>query len=80
MNRENENFYTCDLYLASYLKASGIELLGVDGPEKKARFKFENRKEIEKLAKGFYENALIPVTDFCHSLRDFKSLIFNYRG
>jgi len=77
MNKESDTYNTCDLYLAAFLRAKGIKLIEVDGPEKKARFRFENTKETHKLAKGFYKNAQVGITDYNHSLRDFKSMLFN---
>jgi len=77
MNNKNKSYKTVDLYLASFLKASGVRFIDINGPDKKAIFIFEDTPEVHELAKEFHKNGKVGVTDYNHALRDFKSMIFN---
>jgi len=77
MNNENKSYNTVDLYLASFLKARGVRFIDINGPDKKAIFVFEDTPRVHELAKEFHKNGTVGVIEFIHSLRDFKSLIFN---
>ena len=75
--QDQKNAYgTVDLYLASFLKASGVKLVDVDKSGRRTTFLFEDIEHTRKLVKDFYDSAEF-INSFVHCLKDLKAIIYN---
>lgn len=77
-------FHTTDLYLAAYLKYSGLNFLGVvkaknqmTGRTPRSEFIFEDRTDREVLCQDFYNyKALVEPKKLLISLKDVKTVMY----
>ncbi len=75
---DSKAYGTVDLYLASFLKATGYKLVDIDKSGRRITFLFPDTKEVQKLVREFYNNeAVVKVNDFTHALKDLKAIVFN---
>jgi len=75
-DQKTEAFGSVDLYLGSYLKASGVKLIDVDKSGRRTTFLFEDGEHTRKLVKEFYDSAEF-INSFVHCLKDLKAIIYN---
>jgi hypothetical protein len=68
-------YRTPDLYLAAYLRARGISLVGTEGPRNRVIFLFEDRRDIQKHVAEYFNNGPVGALDFKNYLRELKSLL-----
>lgn len=73
-------YRSSDLYLASFLKARGLYLAGVERECEKLVFVFKvDGERIKEFIDEFYNDSLVGVLTYKAALRDLRSLIFNHR-
>lgn len=76
---ENGKYQTSDLYLASYLAASGFKLIGItSGPRKSVIFEM-TPEEGQKEVADYYNGAEISAIDYSNSVKNIKSMIMGSR-
>ena len=73
-----DKYITTDLYLASFLKAQGLRLLGAERDGRRVSFVFEDREDRRDMIRGFYNDASVRVNDFTHALQDLKAVVYNW--
>jgi len=75
-----QEYATNDLYLASYLKASGLKLAAVQKDGRRSLFIFTDSPERPKLMMDYINDVPIGVASFVHALRDLKMAIHSGDG
>ena len=71
-------YQTKDLYLASFLYASGKKLIKLDEDNEKSWFVFEDKDLCEQLTGSFWrKEASVNAKEYADALRTLKDLIFN---
>jgi len=71
------DYVTTDLYLASFLKAQGMKLIGTERQGRRVSFVFEDRPDRESAVLEFYNNGVVRINDFTHAIQDLKAVVFN---
>ena len=72
------NYATNDLYLASFLKAQGLKLVGTEREGRRVSFVFEDRPDRKSAVSAFYNDGVVRVNDFTHALQDLKAVVYNW--
>ena len=76
MNEKKTAIVLRDLYLAGFLKARGIALVGAERQGGSVVFSFESSDAAEDLIRQFLEDrATVNVKAYKYALKDLKSLI-----
>jgi ribosome-interacting GTPase 1 len=70
-------YRTPDLYLASYLKASGIKIVSFQRTGKQVFFIFDDTDEVQKRCMDFLNDGQVSVNRYKNALQDLKTAIFN---
>jgi nucleoside-triphosphatase THEP1 len=70
-------YKTPDLYLASYLKASGIKIVSFHRAGKQVFFEFEDTDEVQKKCMDFLNDGQVSVNKYKNALQDLKDIIFH---
>lgn len=75
---ETKEFRTSDLFLASFLKASGFEIDDVIKTEGKTVFCFIDKEDRKQLVKDYFNNkATIECLSFVRAQRELKGMLYN---
>ena len=73
-------YKTSDLYFASYLKVSGMELLKTEVEGRKVIFVFEKHPTFKDLKREYFNRtSRVPALSFVDEIRSMKSLTFMAR-
>lgn len=73
-------YKTSDLYFASYLKVSGMELLKTEVDGRKVVFVFEKHSKFKDLKREYFNRtSRVPALTFVDEIRSMKSLTFMAR-
>lgn len=73
-----KDFRTTDLYLAAYLKASGLEFKDTKRVNNEVNFIFEYTDEISELKKSYFNReGRVSALDYADELRALKTLCHN---
>lgn len=75
---ETEIYKTSDFYLASFLKARGLKLVGTERQGRRVTFSFEERPELGELIMSFYNDGMVQVNAFAHAIQDLKAVVHNW--
>ena len=70
-------YRTSDLYLAAFLKASGLRFLDKARIGSKVEFIFEDRGDIDELIQEFFNDGKVNITAFKNAIQDLKTIVFN---
>ena len=70
-------YRTPDLYLASYLKASGIKIVSFQRMGKQVFFIFDDTDEVQKRCMDFLNDGTIGVNKYKNAIQDLKDIIFH---
>jgi len=70
-------YRTPDLYLASYLKATGIDIVEIDRKRRKVFFVFKESEELTQRCLDFLNDGMVSVNRYKNALQDLKTEIFN---
>ena len=74
---DNGIYSTSDLWLAAYLRTTGMRIIRIEGGVRKAVFIFADTGNREELIKDFYNDAQVGITAIKNAMADLKSAIFN---
>lgn len=80
MSKAEESYRTTDLYLASYLHASGTKFTGIERQEgsTKVAFIFRDPEKCRELVNEYFTgDPQCNIRRYVGSLRELKDLIFN---
>ena len=73
----NNHFTTSDLFLASYLRLVGCQLLSVDRrDQKRVRFVFDGSAE-ERAMEYFNDRAVVSAAAFARAVAESRNLIYD---
>ena len=71
-------FRTSDIYMAAYLKVSGVPFVGMERKEQRVFFLFDEGDGISDLKLQYFNNhSKVPARPFAEEIKAFKSLIHN---
>lgn len=70
-------YSTPDLYLASYLKASGIRIVEFKKVHRRVYFVFDDSEELRQKKIEFFNDGMISVSKFKNAIQDLKTAIFH---
>lgn len=78
---EKEKFGTADLLLAAFLQTRAHELLGLvpDKDASRAVFVFADSERIQRDAKDFFEDGLVPVRSLARRISRLRSRCWAFR-
>ena len=68
---------TSDIWLAAYLKAKGLRLVGAEREGRRCRFVFSDRPDREQLLFDFVNQGVVQVAPYRHALDDLKAIVYN---
>jgi hypothetical protein len=74
----NATYATSDFYLASYLKARGLELEDAQREGRRTIFVFSDRDDRTNLVREFYNDGMVRVSAFTHAIQDLKAVVYNW--
>ena len=75
MLKEDTNYRTSDLYLAAYLKVSGVPFIEAQRSADRVYFVFENIEGLRDLKNGYYNRSLkVSALSFTDEIRTMKTL------
>lgn len=74
---ENKFYKTSDIYLASYLKTKGHNVINVERPNTQCFFIFLDDELLQSNKMKFFNNGLIPITDYKNAVADLKRILHN---
>lgn len=72
------SYATADLYLASCLKARGLQLRDTQREGRRAVFVFSDRGDRMELVREFYNDGTVKVNAFVHAMQDLKGVVYNW--
>lgn len=73
----NKEYPTTDFWLASWLKAKGVNIIKVKKDNGRSIFIFEDRPDREDLIREYYNHGLIEVGLLKNAVQDMKSILHN---
>ena len=81
MADENGKYKTGDMYLASFLRASGLNVLDVTRDGRKAIFHFSGGESTKRIILEYYnEESMISALKFINAFHAMKNLIHEVKG
>jgi len=75
-----QEYAVTDLYLASYLKARGLQLADVQKDGRRSRFVFRDAPERSQMVTDYGNDVPFKISSFIHAMQDLKSFIHNWNG
>lgn len=77
MEMGNSTYETKDLYIAAFLRARGLELVGTRRNGSRVFFCFRGKNEAENLTRDFLNGAQVDVSLYTKAIQDLKTIIFS---
>lgn len=68
---------TSDIWLAAYLKAKGLRLVGSEREGRRCTFLFDDRPDREQLLLDFVNQGVVEIAPYRHALDDLKAVVYN---
>jgi hypothetical protein len=73
----SRTYGTSDIWLAAYLKAKGLRLVGTEREGRRCCFLFEDRPDREHLVLDFVNQGVVEIAPYRHALDDLKAIVYN---